>query len=294
MAVMQSNSFTPPFYHACGGNQARSPRHVTFAPQCVMHWLSFPFMTADAHSPTLRDIIAAGGFHTTRWTQVIQAKERTGDGLDALRDLCAAYYAPVIAFLRRRGHATDEARDLAHEFFEGVLEGDAIGGAERVQGRFRSYLLGAVKHFLAHRREWEQRLRRGAGEKPLSIDAASPDSPALEVPDEANLSPEAAFDRRWAVTVLARAMDALAQECVAEGKAELLAKTKPWLVGEAAHGDQGAVAESLGMSAGALKVALHRLKLRYRRLVKAEVASTLQDESVIEDEMRALFAALGG
>lgn len=259
-----------------------------------MHWVSSSSMTDRTAPLSIRTLIAAGGFHTTRWTQVVQAKERTGEGREALRDLCAAYYTPVIAYLRRQGHDSDEARDLAHEFFEGVLEGDAIGGADRVQGRFRSYLLGAVKHFLAHRREWEHRLRRGGGEKPLSLDADLPGAPALEVPDDANLSPEAAFDRRWAVTVLARAMTALTHECAAEGKQSFLEHAKPWLVGEASHGEQGAVAETLGMSVGALKVALHRLKLRYRRLVKSEIASTLQDDSVIEDEMRALFTALGG
>lgn len=250
-------------------------------------------MNADSASPTMRDMIAAGGFHTTRWTQVVRAKERTHDGMDALRDLCAAYYAPVIAFLRRQGHDVDAARELAHEFFAGVLEGDAIGGADRVQGRFRSYLLGAVKHFLAHRWESEQRQRRGGGEKPLSIEADA-DSPSLKIPDDARLSPEAVFDRQWAVTVLARAMEALHMECEAGGRGALFEKVQPWLIGESAYGAQGAVAEALGMNANALKVAVHRLKQRYRRLIKAEIAATLQDETVVEEEMRALFLALGG
>jgi RNA polymerase sigma-70 factor (ECF subfamily) len=198
----------------------------------------------------------------------------------------------VIAFIRRQGRDADTARELAHEFFAGVLEGDAIGGANRVQGRFRSYLLGAVKHFLAHRWEADRRLRRGAGVKPLSLDDEN--APALEIPDHEHLTPEAAFDRQWAVTVLARAMDALRRECEAANDGELFERARPWLAGEAAHGEQSALAAGLGMSAGALKVAVHRLKQRYRQLLKAEIASTLRDSAAVEEEMRALFVALGG
>ncbi|MEO8351607.1 MAG: sigma-70 family RNA polymerase sigma factor [Chthoniobacteraceae bacterium] len=249
-------------------------------------------MNSEFSAATNPEAGAAVGFHTTRWTQVIQARERTQTGADALRDLCAAYYVPVIAFLRRRGDEPDAARDLAHEFFAQVLEGDAIDGADRAQGRFRSYLIGAVKHFIAHRRESEHRQRRGGGVRPLSIDL--PDSPALEVPDHGCISPEAAFDRQWAVTVLARAMDVLREECRAEGKAESFEQLRPWLIGESMHGEQWPVAELLGMSAGALKVAVHRLRRRYRGLVKAEIARTLHDDGAVEDEMRALLMALSG
>ena len=199
-------------------------------------------------SPVPGTTLSAGGFHTTRWTQVVRAKQPSDEGLDALRDLCAAYYSPVIAFLRREGRDMDEARELAHEFFERVLEGEAIGGADRVQGRFRSYLLGAVKHFLSHRREAAQRRRRGAGVKPLSIDADTEGSPALAIADEENLPPDAAFDRQWALTVLSRALHALRLEAETEGNAKLFDHLQPWLTGEAAHGDQGALAESLGLN----------------------------------------------
>jgi RNA polymerase sigma-70 factor (ECF subfamily) len=211
-----------------------------------------------------------------------------------LRDLCAAYYAPVVAFLRRQGNDAEAARDLAHEFFARMLEGDAIAGADRAQGRFRSYLLGAVRHFAANLRESEQRQRRGGGARPLSIDESLPDSPALTVPDEARLSPDAAFDRQWAVTVLSRAMAALEKECWAEQKGALLEHLRPWLLGEATHGDQAQAGEALGLSAGAMKVAVHRMRQRYRRLVRAEIACTLHDEAVVEEEMAALLMALGG
>lgn len=245
-------------------------------------------------TPTPTRDESAGGFHTTRWTQVSQARECNGAGLDALRDLCAAYYAPVIAFLRRQGNDADAARELAHEFFARMLEGDAISGADREQGRFRSYLLGAVKHFAAHLRESEQRQRRGGGVRPLSIDESLPDSPVLSVPDDERLSPDAAFDRQWAVTVLSRAMVALESECAIQGKGDLLEHLRPWLLGEAVHGDQARAGESLGMSAGAMKVTVHRMRHRYRRLVRAEIACTLHDEAIVEEEMQALLMALGG
>ena len=251
-------------------------------------------MSADPDLPVISATSAAGGFHTTRWTQVLQASEPTAEGVDALRDLCAAYYAPVIAFLRRRGNDPEAARELAHAFFAGLLEGGAIGGVNQEQGRFRSYLLGAVKHFLAHRWEAEQRQRRGGGVAPLSLDAALEGTPVREIPDHAQLSPEAAFDRQWAVTVLARAMATLQAEGAASGRSQLFEQAHPWLIGEAAHGDQGALAESLGLSVGAVKVAVHRLKKRYRELIKAEIARTLRDDTMVAEEMRALFIALGG
>lgn len=251
-------------------------------------------MPTTPHSSTNQATLAAGGFVTTRWTQVIQAKERTQDGTEALRDLCAAYYAPVIAFLRRRGHDADAARDLAHAFFAGVLGGEAIGGADRVQGRFRSYLLGAVKHFLAHRREAEQRLKRGAGMTPLSIDADDDAAPALAIADDERLTPDAAFDRQWALTTLDLALQALRKECAAEGRASLFDRLAPQLTGDAEHGDQTALADSLGMNLNALKSTVLRLKRRFRALVKTEVAATLGNEGAVEEEMASLFAALRG
>jgi RNA polymerase sigma-70 factor (ECF subfamily) len=250
------------------------------------------FMTADANSPTIRDLIAAGGFHTTRWTQVVRAKERTDEGGEALRGLCEAYYSPVIAFLRRRSHGPDEARDLAHEFFEGVLEGDAIGGAEQVRGRFRSYLLGAVKHFLSHQREAQQRQRRGGGQKSLSLDVEDENGTTLAIADDGSLSPDAAFDRQWALTTLDHALQALRKECEQEGRERMFDLLQPQLTGDAEHGDQAALAESLGMNLNSLKSAVLRLKRRFRGLVKAHIAVTLDDDSAVEEEMASLYAAL--
>jgi RNA polymerase sigma-70 factor (ECF subfamily) len=228
-------------------------------------------------------------FRTTRWTQVSRAKADSPEGRRALAELSNAYYEPVAAFLRYELHDADDARELAHDFFARLLAGGAIARAEQERGRFRSYLLGAVKHFLSHHREALRRLKRGGGVENISLN----ETEARSVPDATVLSPDAAFDRQWALTVVARALEALRRESVAEGRADFFEQVKPWLTGDAARGDQTALGASCGMNANALKVAVHRLKRRFRQLLKAEVAGTLDDPGLVEAEMRALFAALG-
>jgi len=252
-------------------------------------------MTTEPTQPTPAPpsrVLPDEGFRTTRWTQVSRAKVESPEGRRALAELCEGYYEPVAAFLRCQLRDADVARNLAHDFFAAVLEGGAIARADQDRGRFRSYLLGAVKHFLAHHREAERRLKRGGGVASISLE----DTEAFEarsVADTSVLSPDAAFDRQWALTVLARALEALRQECAAEGRAEFFEAVKPWLTGEAAHGDQTALAASCGLNANALKVAVHRLKRRFREVLKREVAGTMDDPGAVESEMRSLFAALG-
>ena len=253
-------------------------------------------MSPDVQSNTSFATVPTGGdqtFRTTRWTRVRRAQSASPEGRRALSELCAIYYEPVTTFLRYELRDADAARDLAHDFFAHMLEGGAIGHAERERGRFRSYLLGAVKHFLAHQREAARRLKRGGGAENISLNDTACGA-AQVLADAQTLSPEAAFDRAWALTVVARALDALRSECASEGRAEFFERVKPWLTGEAAHGDQAALAAACGMQANALKVAVHRLKQRYRQLVKDEVAGTLEEPAHVADEMRALFAALGG
>ena len=247
--------------------------------------------TPDTTTPFPRERLGAD-FRTTRWTQVSRAKAESPGGRRALMELCDAYYEPVAAFLRCELRGEDDARDLAHDFFAKMLAGGTITHAEQDRGRFRSYLLGAVKNFLSHHREAARRLKRGGGAENISLNDTDAGE-ARSVADASVLSPDAAFDQQWALTVLARALEALRLECVAEGRAEFFEGVKPWLTGEAAHGDQTALAASCGMNANALKVAVHRLKRRFREVLKAEVAGTLDDPGSVEAEMRALFAALG-
>lgn len=249
-------------------------------------------MTSDASQLTpLPKNTTDRTFCTTQWTQVSRAKADSPEGRRALSELCTAYYEPVATFLCCELRDADAARDLAHEFFAQVLAGGAIAHAVQERGRFRSYLLGAVKHFLAHHREAARRLKRGGGVENISLNDSEAGEANL-VADVGLLSPDAAFDRKWALNVVTRSLDALRQECVEEGKADFFEQVKPWLTGEASHGDQAALASGFGMNANALKVAVHRLKQRFRQLLKAEVAGTLEDPGQVEDEMRALFAAL--
>jgi hypothetical protein len=251
-------------------------------------------MTADPPAPRpaprLHEAFS-GSFCTTRWTQVSRAKANSEEGRQALADLCGAYYEPVAAFLKCELRNTDAARELAHEFFATMLRGEAIVRAERERGRFRSFLLGAVKHFLANQRAAAKRLKRGGGVECVSLD----DEDAVEaraVADASVPSPDKAFDRQWALTVLARAMEALRLENAAEGREEFFESIKPWLTGDATHGDQTMLVHRTGLNATALRVAVHRMKKRFRQLVKAEVAQTLDNSGEVDAEVRELFAAL--
>ena len=227
-------------------------------------------------------------FLTTRWTCVCAAKADSDDGRRALADLCDAYYEPVVAFLRCELREADAAREMSHAFFAQMLAGGAIRTVDREHGRFRSYLLGAVKHFLSHQREAALRQKRGGGVEAASLD----DTEAQVVADARQPSPDMAFDRQWALTLLSRALSELQRECEVEGKAVVFEKLQPWLTGDAAHGDQLELAASLGMNLNSLKSQIHRLKARFRALVKEQIAATLDDGGSIEEEMTVLFAAL--
>src|SRR5687767_7264699 len=156
-------------------------------------------------------------FHTTRWTLVRNASERSPEGREALSELCAAYYEPVVAFLRRDGRDADFARETAHEFFARLLEVPALGGAEPGRGRFRSYLLGALKHFVSQRREHALRLKRGGGAEMVPIAPGTDTSPGIDPGDLQTLPPDREFDRQWALHVLRRATGALAAEWRSSG-----------------------------------------------------------------------------
>lgn len=217
------------------------------------------------------------------------AKADSEDGRRALADLCDAYYEPVVAYLRSVFRDADAAREMTHAFFAEMLAGGTIESAEQGRGRFRSYLLGAVKHFAGHQREAAKRIKRGGALVAVSLD----DDEAAEVPDAWLLSPDAEFDRQWAMTVITRGMDALRAECTAEGRGAFFEAVSGILNGHASHGDQTALAAACGMSFDAFRMAVSRLKKRLRQRVKSEVAGTLEDPAAVQGEMETLFAALG-
>lgn len=229
----------------------------------------------------------ASAFHTTRWTLVRRAKQLCPDGQQALADLCEAYYEPVVAFLCCELREADAAREASHSFFTWVLGGGRIQAADEARGRFRSYLLGALKHFLAREREAMARLKRGSAQRALSLD-----DPAVEEVADAELPPDAAFERQWALTVLSRSMEALRQQCEADGRTALFARAQPFLSGESEHGTQEAAAEACGMSLAAFRMAVSRLRQRLRQCLKDELAGTLASPDMVREEMESLFAVL--
>lgn len=247
-------------------------------------WQHDPLQMTSAPKSNLH----AAPFLTTRWTRVCLAKVDSEDGRRALADLCDAYYEPVVAYLRSVLRDADAARDMSHAFFAKMLAGDTIHTADPERGRFRSYLLGAVKHFVSHQRDATLRMKRGGGIEAVSLNGEE----AAEVPDVRLLQPDAEFDRQWAVTVIARSMEALRAECARAGRGEFFELVSGILSGHASHGDQTALAATCGMSFDAFRMAVSRLKKRLRQCVKSEVSGTLEDPSAVQDEMETLFAAL--
>jgi DNA-directed RNA polymerase specialized sigma24 family protein len=223
-------------------------------------------------------------FHPTRWTLVLRARGEGEVAKAALSDLCEAYYGPVVAFLRRDGRSEDAARELTHAFFEAVLE-SGVGTPEPGRGRFRSYLLGALKHFLSKQRDAALAGKRGGGAEHVPIVCETDTSPGSPLPGV--LDDTLVFDREWALALIRRALAMLEAEHV--GKEFVFATLKPWLDG-GADGSQADAGRTLGMSETAVKVAIHRLRARFRELIRAEVAATVNDPAEVTEELRHLIA----
>lgn len=232
-------------------------------------------------------------FHDTRWTLVSRSRGEDAQARAALSELCAAYYAPVVAFLRRDGRAEDVARDLAHDFFAKLLEGGTIDGADPLRGKFRSYLLMVLKRFAANQRDRDHAAKRGGGQVHAVIDGGSEQTGAgLQIADASIEAPDAAFDREWALTVLARALSRLECTMREDGKSAHFEVLKLWLTAEADTIPQSEAAARLGMSIEAVKVAVHRLRKRFREAVKAEIAQTVGQAGDVREELDSLMGAL--
>jgi RNA polymerase sigma-70 factor (ECF subfamily) len=234
-----------------------------------------------------------GGFATTRWSVVLEAaRQSTPASREALSTLCSVYWYPLYAYLRRRGHGVHEAQDLTQGFFARFLEKNYLQVLDPGRGKFRSYLLKALEHYLAN--EWDRARaeKRGGRASHLPLDLDSAESRyALEPSHES--TPEKIFERRWALTLLERALDRLRESYSGSGKARLFGALKPYLTGgegEVTYREAGA---ALGLSEGAVKLAVHRLRGRFREMLRAEIAQTVSTEAEIEDEIRHLFSALG-
>jgi RNA polymerase sigma-70 factor (ECF subfamily) len=233
-----------------------------------------------------------GIFVTTQWTQVLATRGDSPEARQALSDLCAAYYTPVFVMMRRAAPSEEAARDLTQEFFARLLSRAGLGKVDPERGRFRFFLLGAVKHFHADVYDEQRRLKRGGGRVPISLDAGMDSSPGLELADTTAASPDLEFDREWAVTLLARALERLGREQEEAGKGEHFSALKPWLTGDKQEVSQTDLAARLGMSEGALRVTLHRLRKRFRELVREEIAGTVGDSTHVREEMSYLLEVL--
>ena len=230
-------------------------------------------------------------FATTHWTVVLAAGQRHTPQADhALEQLCRTYWFPLYAYVRRRGHEKADAEDLVQAFFARFLAKNYLAGLSEERGRFRAFLLAALKNFLINEWKHAQRQKRGGGETLLSLDWETADT-KFQVAATSEPSPDRAFDREWALALLGKVIERLQAECEAEGKGRLFEQLKAFLAAGKGEAAQAEVAHALGMEEGAVRVAVHRLRKRYRVLLRAEIAQTLSDAAMVDEEMRALFGA---
>jgi RNA polymerase sigma-70 factor (ECF subfamily) len=217
---------------------------------------------------------------------------RTPQADTALEELCRTYWYPLYAYVRRRGYSHEDAEDLTQGFFERFLERNYLEGLSSEKGRFRAFLLASLKHFLAN--EWDRahRQKRGGETPALSLDWQGADSRyQINVPDD--LSPDKIYDREWALALLERVITRLREECNANEQSRLFDQLKPFLTVDKAAVPYAQAAVELGLAEGAVRVAVHRLRKRYRGLLRDEITQTLADPAQIEEEMRTLLGAFG-
>jgi RNA polymerase sigma-70 factor (ECF subfamily) len=239
---------------------------------------------------TMHTLPGSSRFPTTRWTQVIAAGDpRRREARLALVSLCENYWYPLYAYLLRRGYPSDQAQDLTQEFFIRVLEGRYLDRAEPEKGRFRAFLLTSLKFFVADEEDRQRAHKRGGGMVvPLEFSSGEERYKREPAYDE---TPERIFERRWALSVLDRVVENLRNEFVQHGRPEHYERLKVFLLGQS-DAPYAALAQELNTSEGALKVAIHRLRKRYRELFRQEIADTVADPREVESELRYLAAAL--
>ncbi|MDD5351282.1 MAG: sigma factor [Chthoniobacteraceae bacterium] len=230
-------------------------------------------------------------FATTRWTVVLEAgHESTPQAKHALEELCRTYWYPLYAYVRRRGYSREDAEDLTQAFFAHFLEKRSLEGLSAERGRFRAFLLASLKHFLAN--EWDKAnsQKRGGRLTHLSLDWETADS-QFQIADHTARSPDNVFDQEWATALLGKVIEQLRLEHKAARKEPLFARLKPFLIPDNGATSYAEAAGILGMEEGAVRTAVHRLRKRYRTLLRNEIAQTLTSAGEVEEEMRTLFGA---
>jgi RNA polymerase sigma-70 factor (ECF subfamily) len=245
------------------------------------------------YTPSNANLPGAGRFATTHWSVVLAAgRPKSSSYRQALETLCRTYWFPLYAYLRRHGCNSHQAQDYTQAFFTALLAKGGLDLADPRRGKFRSFLLASLKHFLSNERARARAKKRGGGRKALSLDFENAESQyALEPRDE--LSPEKLFERSWALTVLDRTMARLEAEAVKTNKKKLFECLKSYLIADKSSASYRNVAEELDITEGAVRVAVHRLRKRYRELLRDEIAQTVTSDDQIDEEIRALFTALG-
>lgn len=236
--------------------------------------------------PQVRGVV----FATTHWSVVLAARQQdTPESAAALEQLCRSYWYPLYAYIRRRGHSPEDAQDLTQEFFARLLAKDYLAAVQPAKGKFRWFLLSALKCFLVNEHERAAAGKRGGGRASVPFDGEkAEDRYRLEAAD--HLSPDKLFDRAWAANLIETAHRSLEEECALEGKRALFDQLKVVLSGDRGPGTYAEIGARLGMTEGAVKVAVHRLRRRYRDLLREQIAQTVPDAQALEEELRDLLA----
>jgi len=225
---------------------------------------------------------------------VLAAKDRRGpEGHQALEALCQAYWYPLYAFVRRQGHNPDDAADLTQVFFTRLLDKDWLADVSRTKGRFRSFLLAAMTHFLANEYDKARAKKRGGGCRIVHLEVETAETRYRLEPSDP-VTPEQLYERQWALTLLDQVLTRLQAHYAEEGKADLFASLKPCLGGKREAQPYADLAARLGMTEGAVRVAVHRLRQRYREVLRDQIAQTVSSPEEIEPEIRHLMRALAG
>ena len=231
-------------------------------------------------------------FETTHWSLVLAAGQHGSPAAeDALARLCSLYWYPVFAFVRRQGYPAGDAQDLTQGFFARLIEKGDLGAADRSRGRFRSFLLASCQHFLANERDRSLTWKRGRGQVPLSIDVVLAEG-RYERALSHSETPARLYDRQWSLTLLDSVFDAVRAEYAATGREAIFDRLKDFVTNEEDAGTHADAARALGTSTGAITVAVHRLRKRYREELRRRVADTVGFAQDVEDEIRCLLAAL--
>ncbi len=245
----------------------------------------------DAATPPWGEVAHQAVFATTHWSVVLAAGRRDAPQAEAsLEKLCQTYWLPLYAYVRRRGYGEADAKDLTQGFFAWLLERHWLEQADQQRGRFRSFLLTTFNGFLANEWDKTQAQKRGGG-RVLSLPFGDADARCRWEPAD-NVTPEQIFEWRWAVALLDAVMGRLGADYARQDKAQLFQELKPCLLGDRTAQPYASLASKLGMTEGSVKVAVHRLRQRYRQLLREEIANTVANREDVEEEMRHLFAVL--